>query len=378
MKIAVIGSGIAGLTFAAAMRHFAPTVSLELYERDPDASSSTQGYSLGLKGDAGIMVLKELGLYTQIRDEAITVTNFIFNDQQGHPLLELPSTNDETRLTQRVRRQRLKAILLDAVKDTPIFYGKSCTGYQQSNDQVDVQFADGQSVQADYVVDCEGVASVIRQQMIGDNKKYLGLAAIVGDAPIELEHPLLAGGYFMTLGDAGSSVFCYRQAGGVHLSYTSHIADVEKLRSQTPDALLKVVQQATLGWHTPIPALAAALDPASLVVRGYYDKDPIQHVHEGRVWLIGDAAHQMTPFQGQGANMAMVDALKLAEFFADPAASPAKADTVDAEIVKRGRKAVLESRQAAVQFHNTNWLQQYMRNVGFRTGNFFIKLFSQK
>jgi salicylate hydroxylase len=241
-----------------------------------------------------------------------------------------------------------------------------------------VQFANGQCVEADYVVACDGVASAIRQQMIGDQSHYLGLAAIVGDAPITLEHPLLAGGYFMTLGKDGSSVFCYRQAGGVHLSYTTHVASVDSLRSESPEALLKRVQQATQDWHAPIPAIAAAIDPATEVVRGYYDKEPLKHVHEGHVWLIGDAAHPMSPFQGQGANMAMVDALRLAQFFTDSADIAEEIEKLDKDIVTRGRKAVLESRQAATQFHNRSSWQQGLRNFGFRISNRMIKLFARR
>ena len=84
MKIAVIGAGIGGLTFAAALRHLAPQIEVELYERDPSLESRTQGYSLGLRGDAGLSVLKILGVYEGIAAEAITITDFVFCDQRGH------------------------------------------------------------------------------------------------------------------------------------------------------------------------------------------------------------------------------------------------------------------------------------------------------
>jgi hypothetical protein len=80
--------------------------------------------------------------------------------------------------------------------------------------------------------------------------------------------------------------------------------------------------------------------------------------------------------------MAMVDALKLAQFFGELAANPssaaANAAALEGDIVRRGRKAVLESRYAAKQFHTTNRMQQQLRNVGFRAGNMAIKLFSQR
>jgi hypothetical protein len=66
-------------------------------------------------------------------------------------------------------------------------------------------------------------AQALRRQLVDDSPHFLGLSAITGDAALAIEDPLLSGGYFMTLGDCGDSFFCYRQPGGVHFSYTSHV-----------------------------------------------------------------------------------------------------------------------------------------------------------
>ena len=217
MKVGVIGAGISGLTFSVAMRRFAPRVQVELYERDLSPTSRFQGYSLGLKGDSGIPVLKAIGRYDQIAQHVVTIQNFVFCDQRGQVLLELSATSDETRLTQRVKRNVLKAALLEAIGETPIHSNMLAKSFEQGDGGVEVQFENGRTASADYLVACDGVASAIRQQMIGDQKSYLGLTTILLDSPHLLDHPLLEGGYFLTLGENGASLFCYRQQGALSL-----------------------------------------------------------------------------------------------------------------------------------------------------------------
>ena len=120
LRIGVVGAGISGLTFAAAMRRLSPATNVELYERDESATSRRQGYSLGLKGDAGLTV-KTLDLYDLLAKEAITITNFVICDQRGARLLELPATGRVKRLTQRVRRASLSGTPCLGQSATPPF-----------------------------------------------------------------------------------------------------------------------------------------------------------------------------------------------------------------------------------------------------------------
>jgi salicylate hydroxylase len=372
MRVAVVGAGIGGLTFAAALRKFAPAAEVTLYECDPAPDARPDSYSLGLRGDAGLLVLKRLGLYQAIAGDAVVIANFAFLDQRGKLLLDLPAARDDRRRTERVLRSRLRAVVREAAGPTPQVHGRTATGYVQRGDQVEVQFGDGPPVVADVVVGADGVASSIRAQMIGDHKRYLGLTAIVGDAPIVPRHPLVEGGYFLTLGDDGTSVFCHRQGGSVHLSYTVHVDAEARVAGRLPRDLLGLVIDGTADWHAPIPEIARAIEPRTVVVRGYYDREPARRIRDGRVWLIGDAAHPMSPFQGQGANMAMVDAMKLAEVLA-AGPNPPGAAAVEADIVRRGQRAILQSRRGAEQFHTTDRFQRIMRNLGFRVAGLFIR-----
>jgi salicylate hydroxylase len=372
MRVAVVGAGIAGLTFAAAMRKLAPTVEVALYERDAAHDARPEGYGLGLRGDAGLLVLKRLALYDEVAADAVTIANFAILDQRGKHLLDLPAAADERRRTERVLRARLKAVLRAAAPHAETTFGRAVVDYADGGDAVELRFADGPSANADLLVAADGVNSAVRAKMIGDQKRYLGLTAITGDAPVPARHPLIEGGYFMTLGDDGTSVFCYRQDAAVHLSYTVHVDAESRVAGRLPRDLLGLVVDGTADWHAPIPEIAGSLYPKSVVVRGYYDREPAARIHAGRVWLIGDAAHPMNPFRGEGANMAMRDALKLAEWIGG-GLNAAAAPKVEADIVKRGRRAVLQSRRAAEQFHVTDRFQKAMRNIGFRVAGLFIR-----
>jgi salicylate hydroxylase len=137
-----------------------------------------------------------------------------------------------------------------------------------------------------------------------------------------------------------------------------------------PD-LLRQVREATADWHPLVGTIVSAADPDSIRPRGYYDRNPTKQVRDGNVWLIGDAAHPMSPFQGQGANTAMLDAVELSELLGSGNLAT-DAEHLAARMAARGRKAVLESRRAARQSHSTGRFQTRNRNLGFRVANTMI------
>ncbi len=376
MKIGVVGAGISGLTLTAALGSRAPEIQVEVFERDSGVDNRFRGYGLRLNGDGGLLVLRSLGLYEQLARQGIILKSFSFCDQSGRVLLELPATGNQQGPTLHVKREALKTVLLGAIGGTPIHSGMLATGFRQNDRGVEVQFKNGQTASVDYLIACDGASSAIRRQMFGDQKRYLELTSILVDSPHPVQHPLLEGGYFMTLGRNGTSVSCSRQPVGVHLSYTVHAAAEDEISGLQAATLLRLIQHETMSWHKPIPEIVAGVDPASVVVRGYYDNEPLKRVRQGRVWLIGDAAHTMGPVQEQGANLAMVDALKLAKVLGnltgDPAKDEARADALERDIVIRGRKAILKSRNASQRFHTTSHLQQGLRNLGFQVRNIFV------
>jgi len=91
---------------------------------------------------------------------------------------------------------------------TPFHFGQHCSGYSQGEKDIEFHFEDGTSAQAEYLITCDGVSSALRQQLRGDEKRYLGLTSIVCEALLLVQHPLVQGSYFMTPGDDDFSAFC--------------------------------------------------------------------------------------------------------------------------------------------------------------------------
>jgi sarcosine oxidase, subunit beta len=100
------------------------------------------------------------------------------------------------------------------------------------------RFADRSLVEADYLIACDGVGSVVRQQEVGDEKRYLGLNSIHFESTLDPDHPFLEGGYFLMLGRNGCSLFCYRQPRGVYWSYVVHAHSEAETSGEQGPALL--------------------------------------------------------------------------------------------------------------------------------------------
>jgi 2-polyprenyl-6-methoxyphenol hydroxylase-like FAD-dependent oxidoreductase len=360
------------------MRQKAPRVRVTVYEKDSSPFSRPQGYALGIKADTGLPALRDLGLERSVLgSETVKVTDFSFTDERGRILMALrPSKDEDKYTTYRVQRRLLKGTLLDALGDTEVRYGDACTGFERHGDHPVALLESGGRIECDYLVAADGVRSAIRSQMIGDQPRFLKLAAICGDARILPDHPLLSGGYFIALGSSGSSFFCYAQPGqSVHFSCTLRVDAPDALSALTQDELLERVRQETSGWFDLVTSIVDNVDPPSIGVRDYLDRNPIKRIRAGRMWLLGDAAHPMSPFQGQGANCALLHGVRLADLFSAARMGTEEHEQltkeIESEMVDRASKFVIESRSRARQLHATNRFSQAMRNLGFRMANTF-------
>lgn len=353
MKIVVIGAGICGLTFAAAIRHLTTSpVELAIYERDVSEDDRPQGYAIGLNQDLGLMVLENLGLLGSVieHEHSQLVSEFVIEDSQGQ-LLYRSNDLPEGCLIHRVQRQHLKSELRKAIGDYPIYYGHKALAYELHGDKVKISFENGQSCSADYVIAADGASSTIRQAMLGDAKQFLGLSSIQGLSMSKSKHPGLTGGYYMGIGQ-GASIFIYQQPEGIYYSYALATTSPNELKKKNSAALLDIVKRETRNWCDFVKDVVEHTKPPSLTSRAYFDREPIERIRQNNLWLLGDAAHLMSPFRGLGANLAMLDAYQLAQTIVTLADNPKAAyERLEQDIVQRGKEAVLSSRTFCLDYH---------------------------
>src|SRR5262249_18239817 len=141
MNIAIIGAGIGGLTLGNLLHQFGHHVHFQIFERDTNAHSRSQGYSITLREPGGLTPLQQLGLYDEIKQIGRVVVNFPFLTPTGKSLLNLRD-NPASPRTLRVPREKLRDLLLRDIQDN-VHFSTPCSGFTEQEGKPVVLLANG-------------------------------------------------------------------------------------------------------------------------------------------------------------------------------------------------------------------------------------------
>jgi 2-polyprenyl-6-methoxyphenol hydroxylase-like FAD-dependent oxidoreductase len=329
-NVAIIGGGIGGVALAVACLHRG--IPFTLYERDNGFDVRSQGYGLTLQQAS--KALKAFGILSLA--DGVYSTNHVVHTTEGKVIVEwgmrkrIQSSEKAPpkRTNVHIARQSLRFELLKQLggKDA-VQWGHQLLDFKESDDGVELSFlVDGKikSTKADLVVGADGIRSTVRRLLLGEENiplRYLGCMVILGICPLKnlngFDSPLLDCATVFQTVNGNDRIYVMPFSSDTvmwQLSFPISEQEAKELSALGTQALKEEACRRT-NWHEPIPQIIAATQEAQITGYPAYDRallSPELLEKGSHVTLIGDAAHPMSPFKGQGANQALLDALALA------------------------------------------------------------------
>jgi 2-polyprenyl-6-methoxyphenol hydroxylase-like FAD-dependent oxidoreductase len=316
-KALIIGGGIAGPVSAIFLKRAG--IDAQVFEAWPCSTGIGGGLQIAPNG---MHVLAEIGLADEMIRRGSIADAFEFYSQSGTKLGSI-NRNMQQRFGQPAvnmcRATLNEAILATARRESiEVTFEKRLVHIEDRPDQpVIAHFADGSSVEGDFLIGADGVHSAARGHVIPDGPKPFdtGLIGFGGFVPRSLlDHTSIGRRVETTFGQSGffGYGFCSPDPrDGVMWWSTQpvHGIDAATYRAMGQDAMKRHLLDFHTGWHDPIPQLLEAAE--NIVVTATLDVATLPTWSRKRTLLIGDAAHATSPHAGQGASLALEDAMRL-------------------------------------------------------------------
>ena len=379
--VAIIGGGIGGVALAVACLHRG--IPFTLFERDDNFNERSQGYGLTLQ--QGSNAISGLGI--ESLEAGITSTRHVVHTTNGKIIGEWgvrkwgrsDSKEAPKRKNIHIARQSLRLALLKQLgTDAAIKWGHQLLDLKEAkNGSVVLKFkvkGEIKSINTNLVVGADGIRSTVRKKIIGNAitpLKYLDCIVILGICTLEnlkdIESSLLDSATVFQTANGNERIYMMpysKDAVMWQLSFPMLEKEAKSLSTNGSKALKEEACRRTQ-WHDPIPQILKATPETQVSGYPVYDRAMLAPIFLEKIMnvtLIGDAAHPMSPFKGQGANQALLDALSLARVITKKCKPGTNWKTInikknilnsfETEMIARSASKVTGSRQAAKLLHS--------------------------
>lgn len=302
IRVAVVGAGIGGLSVATALSRRG--IEVKVYEQAQRLGEVGAGVAVGANS---LRLLERLGLEGPLRAYGPRWTQWRFSASDGRVLAEQEMNGRVVGMY----RPDLIGMLADGLPPGTVTTRRRCVGFEQDADRATVEFAGGERVEADLVVAADGIHSALQRYVVEPTDPvFSGSVAYRGVIPADLvpEYPGTVSR--MWLG-AGKHFLTFTLRGGRMINFVGFVPSDDEMRESwsapgDPAALAREFSD----WD---PMVQTIIGHVETTFRwGLYDREPLSRWGNGRLVLLGDAAHPMLPHMGQGANQSVEDAVALA------------------------------------------------------------------
>ena len=325
-QIAIIGGGPGGLTLARLLQ--LKGVNVKVYERDIDKNARVQGSPLDLHDDSGLAALRKANLLDEFKQNYLvgadktTITNamaeVIFSDHET----EQSEDFGHEHFRPEIDRGALRKILLDSLQPENIVWDSHFLSMEKQGEGWLLHFKNEKNAYADIVIGADGANSKIRPYITDIKPFYSGITMLEGNV-YEAEKyvpnisAILRGGKIMAFGNEKDILMGQKANGeiGFYASFKTEENWTTKsgLNFSNKAQILEWFKTTYSEWSNVWQELFEnAMMP--------FIPRPINCMPLNQTWealpnvtILGDAAHLMPPFAGEGVNMAMLDALELSE-----------------------------------------------------------------
>ncbi|MFJ9115177.1 FAD-dependent oxidoreductase [Streptomyces sp. NPDC102394] len=347
--ITVVGAGLGGLALARVLH--AHGIEAALYDLDASPTARVQGGMLDIHEDSGQQALRAAGLY----EEFLTL---VHRGGEAVRVLDKDATvvfdeaDDGAGGRPEIDRGDLRDLLLGSLPEGTVRWGAKVAGARALGDgRHEVALADGTAFTTDLLVGADGAWSRVRPLVSDARPVYTGVSFVEADLhDAELRHPVSAevvgGGMLFALGE-GRGFLAHRETDGSLHVYAAVESPEEWLDgidfTDTEAARARVLEHFA-DWDKSLRALIADADGA-LVPRRIHAL-PVGHRWQRvpGVTLLGDAAHLMSPFAGEGANLALLDGAELGLALAShPGDTEAALTAYEEKLFPRSERSATES-----------------------------------